>query len=156
MVACARTAGFTLLELLVTLAVAALLMAFVAPVLSGGQARRELRTATRNVEATLHEARSRAIWRNRSQIFAANVETNVIGFGEAQGAKQLPRTVHLLLYTPPDERLNDAIGAIRFFPDGSSTGGGLALFRDGDRYDVVVDRLTGRVSTRARAETAQR
>jgi general secretion pathway protein H len=145
------------MELLVALVIAALLVTSVAPTLSGGQARRELRTATRDVEATLREARSRAIWRNRAQIFAANVETNVIGFGgEPRGAKRLPKAIRLLLYTPPEERLDNAIGAIRFFPDGSSTGGGVTLSRDGDRYDVVVDWLTGRVSTNARAGTAKR
>jgi general secretion pathway protein H len=156
LVARTRTAGFTLIELLVALVIAGLLVTSVAPTLSGGQARRELRTATRDVEATLREARSRAIWRNRAQIFAANVETNVIGFGERRGARRLPKAIRLLLYTPPEERLDNAIGAIRFFPDGTSTGGGVTLSRDGDRYDVVVDWLTGRVSTNARAGTAKR
>jgi general secretion pathway protein H len=156
LVARAPAGGFTLIELLVALAIAALLMTLVAPVLSGGRARRELITATREVEATLHEARSRAIWRNRVQVFVANVETNVIGIGGSQGATRLPKSIRLLLHTSPEEQLDDATGAIRFFPDGSSTGGGVSLSREGDRYNVVVDWLTGRVSTGPRATTAKR
>jgi general secretion pathway protein H len=148
--------GFTLLELLAALIIAGLLMTIVTPVLSGGRARRELTIAARDVEATLHEARSRAIWGNRTQAFVADVESNVVGLADAQGARQLPRSIHLLLHTAPEERLNDTTAAIRFFSDGSSTGGGVTLSREGDRYDVVVDWLTGRVSSRPRAGMAKR
>ena len=50
-----------------------------------------------------------------------------------------------MLFTARSEQLSEKGGAIRFFPDGSSTGGRITLSIDSMRYLVNVDWLTGRV-----------
>jgi hypothetical protein len=42
------------------------------------------------------------------------------------------------------------VGVIRFFGDGSSTGGSVTILQGERRSDVTVDWLTGRVSLAAR------
>ena len=37
-------------------------------------------------------------------------------------------------------------GGIRFFPDGTSTGGGIEIVRKNRRFLITVDWLTGRVA----------
>ena len=43
------------------------------------------------------------------------------------------------------ERLDENSGRIRFFPNGTSTGGGVSLERRGQTYNILVDWLYGRV-----------
>jgi general secretion pathway protein H len=48
--------------------------------------------------------------------------------------------------------LGPSVGSIRFFPDGSSTGGGVLLESDQAGYDVLVDWLTGGISIHERVQ----
>ena len=68
----------------------------------------------------------------------------------------MPTGSHITLYTAQEEQLSGTIGAIRFFPDGSSTGGGVALSLGAERYDILVDWLTGGVSVHAGATATGR
>jgi general secretion pathway protein H len=58
----------------------------------------------------------------------------------------LPERLELKLYTAQRDIVGDKIGAIRFFPDGGSTGGRITLAAGERKYDVDVDWLTGRVT----------
>ncbi|MDX1606523.1 MAG: hypothetical protein R3202_10055, partial [Candidatus Competibacterales bacterium] len=64
------------------------------------------------------------------------------------GSVALPadEDVTIRLYTAQSELLDQKRGSIRFFPDGSSTGGHIALAEGGLEYRVNVDWLTGRVT----------
>jgi general secretion pathway protein H len=68
----------------------------------------------------------------------------------------VPTGSRISLYTAQEEQLNGTTGAIRFFPDGSSTGGGVGLSSATERYDILVDWLTGGVSIHARTAVAAR
>jgi hypothetical protein len=46
--------------------------------------------------------------------------------------------------TTIEDSIDDSVGLIRFFADGSSSGGAVILTRDGARMDVRVDWLSGR------------
>ena len=50
------------------------------------------------------------------------------------------------LYTAQSEIVDDKHGAIRFYPDGSSTGGRVTLASGERKFLVDVDWLTGRVT----------
>ncbi len=56
-----------------------------------------------------------------------------------------PKGSEVTLTTAQTELFGTGGGAIRFFPDGTSTGGGVEIARDGRRFLVTVDWLTGRV-----------
>jgi general secretion pathway protein H len=49
------------------------------------------------------------------------------------------------LITAQSEQANESVGAIRFYPDGSSTGGRIDLSSDDVRYVIDVSWLTGTV-----------
>lgn len=138
-------AGFTLLELVVALAIAALLFVFVVP--SGARQRDhlELANAARTVAAALRTTRMQAINANAAAVFAVDV-AHALYRPAGASAQSLPRGVQVGLLTANTEKLNAAVGDIRFFPDGSSTGGGVTLSRGADRFEVLVNWLTGRVS----------
>jgi len=139
--------GFTLLELIVVLAIAAFVLAAVLPVGSrrGG---RELERAARDVAASLRIVRERAILANATATLTVDLEH---GFYQGEGgrAAAFPRGAEVRLATTAAEEENPRIGRIRFYPDGSASGGGLMLSRDGERLAVLVDWLTGGVSVRS-------
>ncbi len=148
--------GFTLLELVVALAIAALLVAIVMPL---GLHRRDhdaLASSAHDIAAALRLARSRAIVANRPATFVVDVENGFYRPAGASAARPVPTGSHIALYTAEEEQLSGTAGAIRFYPDGSSTGGGIALSLGRDRYDILVDWLTGGVSLHGRSEPAGR
>lgn len=147
--------GFSLLELVVALTVAALLFAIVAPTGLGRRERAELASNAGAVAAALRATRSEAILADKPADFVVDVDKALYRVGGRAPARQLVGAPKITLYTTTDETLSKAVGAIRFYPDGSSTGGGIALSRDGRRYDVLVDWLTGEVSVHEQAEPAR-
>jgi general secretion pathway protein H len=60
--------------------------------------------------------------------------------------RNLPKDLEISLYTAQQEVSSDKKGSIRFYPDGSSTGGRITLAVKERKYLVDVDWLTGRVS----------
>ena len=58
----------------------------------------------------------------------------------------IARGFEITFQTARSEAMSENIGQIRFFPDGSATGGRIGLALDGQRVEVVVDWLTGLVS----------
>jgi general secretion pathway protein H len=141
-----RIRGFSLLEMLVALAIVALLVAVLMPNTSLRHERTELQSSARAVGAALRMTRSRAIAASRETSLVVDVEKAVYRPAGAAAPVPLPKGVRVALFTAEDQELSQTVGAIRFYPDGSSSGGGVALLLSGLRYDVLVDWLTGGVS----------
>jgi len=140
-----RTRGFTLLELLIALAIAALLFVFVVPAGSRQRDHAELANAARAIAAGLRMTRLQAINAGRSAVFAVDVD-NAVYQSSGAAREALPRGTRLALVTQRRETGGSALGDIRFFPDGSSTGGAVTVSRGSDQFEVLVNWLTGGVS----------
>lgn len=138
--------GFTLIEVIVVLALLALVMAMVVPMLSGAQSKADTQAAARDVAAALRSTRNLAMIRGHSEIFLVDTASGAFRAGTGIAARRVPGGVQLLLVTATQEQLDDKVGGIRFFADGSSTGGGVQLTKGNSRDAVLVDWLTGRVS----------
>ena len=137
--------GFTLLELLVVLLVLALVATFVIPSLGGGEAV-QIKSAARSLAAGLRHTRNQALDGNRPAALSLDVAKREYRLPGEQRARRLPERIDIVLTTARSLREGDARGAIRFFPDGSSSGGRIALSTGRLKYLVDVDWLTGRVS----------
>ena len=127
--------GFTLLELLVVLAIIGVMLLFIPGFVLRGQPGLDVEVAARAIADALREARSEALLRNREQLFALDVEERLFraGAGAAAGADR-PR-LEVTFQTARSELMSESIGQIRFFADGSSTGGRIGLARDGRQAD---------------------
>ena len=143
-----RRRAFTLVELLVVLAVAALILTAVPPLVSAALPGVELKAAARWTLASLRLARETAIRSGADTVLIVDLEGRRL---EIPGYRvvSLPSRIDLKLEAASGEMLDAQRGAIRFFPDGSSTGGRLILARGAGRdqrgYQVGVTWLTGRV-----------
>lgn len=147
--------GFTLIELVVVLAIMALVFLIAAPRVGFVSPQTELKVGARELAAALREARSRAIVSNREVVFSLDLEGHRYAISGDKTAHTLSRNIDLLLYTAQQERVGQSSGNIRFFPDGSSTGGHVALSAAKNSYRVAVDWLTGRVQIEDGAPSKQ-
>jgi general secretion pathway protein H len=151
-----QTAGFTLIELLVVLGILALALAVALPMLPGAADRTALRAAAAEITAGLRETRSLALARGRSAAFTLDTARRVYRIGDGAAWRALPASVATILFTATRERLDDVTGEIRFFSDGSSTGGGVHLAQGKAEDEIRVDWLTGRVSLATPANSPPR
>jgi len=138
--------GFTLLELLMVLVIAAAGYALVVRFTAGGVSGAELKSAARAVAAGLRDARGTAIARQESAALVLDLEHRSFEVSGRGRARSLPERLELKLYTAQSEIVDEKRGAIRFYPDGSSTGGRVTVASGERRFLVDVDWLTGRVS----------
>lgn len=136
--------GFSLLELLVALAILATLLAVAVPMLIR-PAGVELRSAAQTVATGLRQARLEAIQRRRPVALQLNLNARTLRLEGGKQERQLPDELNVELFTAEREMLSPTLGGIRFYPDGSSTGGRVTLTLDELVTLIDVEWLTGRV-----------
>jgi general secretion pathway protein H len=155
-----RASGFTLLELLVVLAIAGALAALVPPVVSAVVPGTKARVAALDLASTLRDARNLAITNSQTIDVEFDFEKSTYTVAGA-AVNQLPRGMAVAMlnfsgYGIEDRRaaraLNDRVSddtekyTLRFFSDGSSNGIRARLGTDSGGYVVAVDWLLGRVT----------
>jgi general secretion pathway protein H len=141
-----RGRGLTLLELLIVLALMAMITAFVFPMFGGPVSTSGLRASARSIAAGLRLARSEAVSQRRETFLTLDVENRRFKVDDDPRVHALPKGVELKLFTAQNDLVNDKIGAIRFYPDGGSNGGRITVAAGARKFDVDVDWLTGRVA----------
>lgn len=141
----ARPSGFTLLELLVVLALLAMTYALIPPMFNVGGSTAELKAGARQVAAGLRNARSQAITSRDEATLTLDVEARSFRISGDGKTRSLPRQAQIGVFTAQGEVLDASTAAIRFYPDGSSTGGRVTLAMGERKFHIDVDWLTGQV-----------
>lgn len=107
----------------------------------------EYRATVREIVSGLRAARLDAIRKGSSSVYVFDLEERRFGLADARG-KPIPKSIRVNL-TVADIEAGDQRGMIRFYPDGSSTGGDIDLVRaSGDGVRISVDWLLGRMRQR--------
>ena len=140
--------GFTLLEMLLALVIAGLLMAVAVPNFGPPLLRAQMYSATRDVASALRHARGQALIRGQESTFELEIDKHRYRVTGRSKSYRLPTEVGLSLYTVETETVDEGTGRIRFFPDGSATGGRVTLDAGGQKRYVDVSWLTGEVKVR--------
>lgn len=136
--------GFTLIELMLVIVLIAMSYVLVPRYLFSGVSGADLKASSRDIAAGLRMARAEAVTSRRDAALVLDMDKR--NFTVAGGTRQLPEAVELKLFTAQSEIVSERRGAIRFFPDGSSTGGRITVASGERKYEVDVDWLTGRVT----------
>ncbi len=137
--------GFTLVELIVVLAIGGLLLALTPPLITAALPGVELKAGARRAAGALRQTREIAIAQGVEAAWLVDIESGRYQIeGQAQRGA-LPDGIEIELVTSQVELRSERVGGIRFFPDGSSSGGRLILKRGDTGLQVGVNWLTGRI-----------
>lgn len=142
--------GFTMVELLVVFAIAAVLIAVVPPSLERMRSGAEYRSTLRLLGSELRAARQLALREGRVVPFEINLAERHFGF--AGGHRHtLPASLQFEVTVAGNALAHDQVAAIRFLPDGGATGGSIDVLRqNGEGSRIRVDWFTGRADVEPR------
>lgn len=135
-------AGFTLVELLVVLAILAVAFAIVTPSVTRAIGAVGPSSVADDLAVALREARATAVVSASPIRFTLDATARRWKAGEREGS--WPSGIAVQMEAAPQSE-----GAIVFYPDGAASGGRLVVGTGPARHILSVDWLTGRVQTPA-------
>lgn len=142
--------GFTLIEMLVVFLIIGLILSVASPVLSPSSSF-EMRSAARDLALNLRKARAEAVTKGMSVAVVVDTKNKHFRLETEEQEHALPEISEILVTTVETEVDGDRAG-IRFFPDGSATGGKIELTDEKSGYTLSIDWLTGGVQMNQGAE----
>jgi general secretion pathway protein H len=138
--------GFSLLEMILVLVIGAGVFAIVLGVSPKGASSADLKASARALASGLRQTQSTAMATRRDATLTVDLEAREFNFTGSPRAHVLPTGIDMKLLTSQTEVESERKGAIRFYADGSSTGGRITVATGERHYFVDVDWLTGRVA----------
>ena len=150
-----KLSGFTLLELLVVLAIASVLATLVRPMFGAALPGTQLKADTRALLADLRARRSSAIGNGQQATLVFCAKSGHYLGGKEQ-LTQLARGTEMAISgaaesapgenSPCEPALDDIEYRVSFYPDGSSNGARIVLHRPNAAYAIDIDWLTGQTA----------
>lgn len=104
-----------------------------------------IQAASRDLVAALRYTRGQAIVKGEQKVLMLDLEKNAYQ-APGKGETKLPEDMVLRLTTAQKELTSESAGGIRFFPDGSSTGGNIAVVLGEREWKINVGWLTGEIT----------
>lgn len=148
-----RTAGFTLLELVVALTIGVLLVGLGGPRAVKLYDTMQYRDAVRGLAGAASAARLRAITSGQAVDFMVEPDAHRYAVQRAEtefdrdAARDVDDSLSIGAQSARQVMSEPGVAVIRFYPDGSSTGGSVTLRRDsGQGVRLRVDWLLGRIT----------
>jgi general secretion pathway protein H len=111
-----------------------------------GASAADLKSAARALASGLKTAQWTAMSTRRDAMLTLDVDAREFTFSGKERVHRLPEGIDLKLFTSQAEVESSRKGSIRFYPDGSSTGGRITVASGERQYRVDVEWLTGRVT----------
>jgi len=137
-----KSRGFSLLELLVVLVIIGLSASLVLPSLTGGLSSLRLKTAAREVSATLRYARSLAVSVGKEQVINMDIEEGKYWLNEDKdNNRELPSDIRFLNVTTQGEEITTGMAGIVFYPMGNSSGSSIFITAGKDRNCHILTQL---------------
>ncbi len=141
-----RQRGFSLLEVLVVIVIIGLSYTLLPKMFFSGVSGAELRSNVRAVATGLRLARDAAINTRREAVLTLDLDQRSFTVQNDTRVHKLNDALEVKLYTSQADLITEKVGAIRFYPDGSSNGGRVTLAAGERAFEVDVDWLTGHVT----------
>lgn len=142
-----KNSGFTLIELLIVLVIIVLGFSVVAINVSSGHRAIEQKAAVRDIVSALRYARGQALMKHQEMEVSFNLADNSYTVSGRGKVYEIPEFIDVTVVTAQSEITGKGQGNIRFFADGSSTGGRITLEREGNAWRIDISWLTGQIET---------
>ncbi len=136
-----RRNGFSLLEMLVVVLIMAGVAAVAVPRFASAFDLLTLRSSTQDVAATLRRCRELAV--NRSRVTEFTLDPGYQTYRATVLSQDVDWPDAVTIFAAGVDP--NAPWTVRFYPDGSASGGHLVVQSRGRQYEILVDWLTGRV-----------
>jgi general secretion pathway protein H len=140
-----RARGFTLIELMAVILLLAIALTAVTFSFSKSLRAARITAASRDLVAALRYTRGQAIVKEKQEVLLLNLDDNSYT-APGKAPVKLPADMTLRLTTAEQEVTGGNTGGIRFFADGSSTGGHISVLQDRREWRINVAWLTGDIS----------
>ena len=138
--------GFTIIELITSLAIVLLAMAIISPLMQNGSNSINVKTISYDIASTLRLARSLAISRQSDIRFVLDAKNRKYWISMNPKRHTLPNDLEIFLTTSHKEIINEEIGMVNFYPDGSSSGGIITINNDNSKRRIEINWITGRIT----------
>ena len=139
--------GVSLLEMLLVIALLAVISVVAAGAMSGGFAGMQLRSEAKRITAQLRYTRTQAIATGRPQRFTIDPQARTWSAPNGRHG-EIPRKLGITFTGAREVQPRRGEGAIVFFQDGASTGGRVQLSVKQAAMNIDVTWLTGEVRLR--------
>lgn len=140
-----QSRGFTLIELLLVIVIIAMAVAVAAPNIGSGNQTASLNAAAREIASALRFARGHALTHRKESVLLVNLEENSYQLTDRSKVFKINKDITVILDIAQSQIIDENHGGIRFFPDGSSTGGRITLELGENKRQIDVNWLTGQV-----------
>lgn len=140
-----RNKGFSLIEILVVMVFIAVIAGFVSSSMTKSLKKTKIRAVSKNLVSALRYTRGQAIVKHEEKTISFNVKEKTYK-APRKKTVHIPDEVELNVYTADSEIADESVGKIRFFSDGSSTGGWVKLTYGKKIWKINVNWLTGEIS----------
>lgn len=138
--------GFTLLELIIVLLISVLGFAVIGSNISSGNQTTRLQAAARDIASALRYAHGQALMSRQPVSVAVNLSENSYRISNRDKIYHLDERIAISLTIAEEEFADGQEGSIRFFGDGSSTGGRITLEWGPQLRRIDVNWMTGAVA----------
>lgn len=138
--------GFTLLELIIVLMVSVLGFAVIGSNINSGNESTKLQAVARDIASALRYAHGQALLTRKPISVAVNLDQNNYAISNRDKIYHFDARIEVSLTVAEEEFVAGEEGHIKFFPDGSSTGGRITLEWGKQLRRVDVNWITGAVT----------
>jgi len=138
--------GFTLLELLVVLFIMVIGFTVVGINISTGENSTAIKAATRDMASALRYTRGQALLSHQEATLSIDLSENNYRVSNRAETYSIPKSIDVTVVTAQNELSGDGTANIRFFPDGSSTGGKITLEQGKTAWEITINWLTGQIN----------
>ena len=138
-------AGFTLLEIIVVMMMIAVIVGFFSSSMMASLKKAELRAVSKNLVSAIRYTRGQAVVKHEQKTISFNVEKKTYK-APRKKTVTIPDEIEIFVYTAESEIVDDTLASIRFFSDGSSTGGWIKLVQGEKIWKINVNWLTGEIA----------
>jgi general secretion pathway protein H len=132
--------GFTLVEMLVVLAIMAVMFTISMPYVRGSGDARILDASAQTLAARLRDTQSSAVFNNAERILKFDLKNIAV----VDPLYKFPAGTTLQIETA-ENQINQDTASFRFFADGGSTGGKIILIKGNIERELDINWLTGAV-----------
>ena len=137
--------GFSLLEILIVMVFIAVIAGFVSSSMTKSLKKAKIRAVSKNLVSALRYTRGQAIVKHEQKTISFNVKEKTYKAPRKKTVLIMDE-MELYVFTADSDIANESEGSIRFFSDGSSTGGWVKLIYGEKIWKINVNWLTGEIS----------